>query len=404
LKPLRLVVLGTLASDAFAGMTWMTMQIAAGLRRLGHDVYYFETTSDWPYHPARQGKIADSVYAVPYLARVAEWFGLGDRWAYRRSYSDKAWLGIEGTRAIELMATADAVFNIAGATRVDQENLSVRRLVFYGTDPTFHELAFRKGIGDTREVLAEHHDVVTYGENIGQPDCLIPPLPHFRATTRQPVLMDCWEFGQPTYDRFTTVGNWLQTSRDIEYEGVRYLWSKHHEFLKFIDIPRLVDRPIELATNLTDTETDWQGQGATIPAFALPADARTILGDNGWRVTDAGSFSTDPWAYRDYIGESSGEFTVARDLNVRLQSGWFSERSACYLAAGRPVITQDTGFGKVLPTGEGLFSFTTKDEILAAFDAIDSDYSRHSRAARAIANEYFRSDVVLTKLLTDLGY
>lgn len=219
-RAMRLIVLGTLASDAFAGMTWMTMQIAAGLRRLGHDVYYFETTSDWPYDPTRHSNVCDSNYAVPYLASVAERFGLGDRWAYRGSYSDKAWLGIESRRAIELLATADAVFNIAGATRLDHENLEVRRLVFFGTDPVYHELAFAKGTGDAGDVLAEHQDVVSYGENIGSDDCAIPPLPRFRATTRQPVLMDYWESGPPARTEFTTVGNWLQTNRDIEYEGI----------------------------------------------------------------------------------------------------------------------------------------------------------------------------------------
>jgi hypothetical protein len=399
----RLIVLGTLASDAFAGMTWMTMQIAAGLRRLGHDVYYFETTSDWPYNPILQCKVADSDYAVPYLARVAERFGLADRWAYRRSYSDKAWLGIESRKAIELLATADAVFNIAGATRVAQEHLKVRRLVFYGTDPVWHELAFAQGIGDTGVVLEEHDDVVTYGENIGQPGCAIPPLPRLRATTRQPVLMDFWESPAPARREFTTVGNWLQTGRDIEYHGEKYLWSKHHEFQKFIDVPLSVPYPVELATNLSDLNTGWKGQGATVAGFAMPSDARTLLRDNGWQVTNAGAFTTDPWAYHDYILASSGEFTVARDLNVRLRSGWFSERSACYLAAGRPVITQDTGFGTVLPTGEGLFAYTTRDEILAAFDAIATDYERHSEAAREIADRYFRAEVVLPKLLNDLS-
>jgi len=399
----RLIVLGTLASDAFAGMTWMTMQIAAGLRRLGHDVYYFETTSDWPYNPILQCKVCDSDYAVPYLTRVAERFGLADRWAYRRSYSDKAWLGMESAKATDLLATADAVFNIAGATRVAQEDLRVRRLVFYGTDPVWHELAYAQGIGDTGEVLEEHDDVITYGENIGQPGCLIPSLPRLRATTRQPVLMDFWESPGPARREFTTVGNWLQTGRDIEYDGENYLWSKHHEFLKFIDVPLSVSFPVELATNLNDLNTGWQGQGATVAGFAMPSDARTLLRENGWQVTNANAFTTDPWAYRDYILDSSGEFTVARDLNVRLRSGWFSERSACYLAAGRPVITQDTGFGTVLPTGEGLFAYTTRDEVLAAFEAIATDYDRHSRAAREIAERYFRAEVVLPKLLSDLG-
>ncbi|PYT28125.1 MAG: hypothetical protein DMG58_18900, partial [Acidobacteria bacterium] len=158
-------------------------------------------------------------------------------------------------------------------------------------------------------------------------------------------------------------------------------------FLKFIDLPRRVGQPVEVATGLEN----------------LDPEVRRMLGCHGWRLVDAHAFTTSPWPYRDYVRSSRGEFTVAKDQNVRLRSGWFSERSACYLAAGRPVITQDTGFGKYVPTGEGLFGFNSMDEIVEAFQAISSDYSRHSRAARAIAEEYFRAETVLEKVIRDLG-
>ena len=135
MKALRIVVVGTLASNPYAGMAWMHMQIAAGLRRLGHDVYYFEITSDWPYDPVRQMKVDDCDYALPYLARVAAGFGLGDRWAYRRSYADREWFGLSRARAEDLLAHADAVLNIAGATRLAREELKVARWVYFGTDP-----------------------------------------------------------------------------------------------------------------------------------------------------------------------------------------------------------------------------------------------------------------------------
>ncbi len=144
--------------------------------------------------------------------------------------------------------------------------------------------------------------------------------------------------------------------------------------------------------------------GDLVPAMGMTVEERRLLGENRWQLTDAHAFSTDPWPYRAYIRSSRGEFTVAKDQNVRLKSGWFSERSACYLAAGRPVITQDTGFGSVLPTEEGLFAFNTMDDILAAFDTINADYERHSWAARAIAEEYFRAETVLAKVLQDLGF
>jgi hypothetical protein len=200
-------------------------------------------------------------------------------------------------------------------------------------------------------------------------------------------LLDLWQNGAPSKREFTTVGNWRQNGRDIHFRGECYYWSKHHEFLKFIEVPRHTDAVIELATGVAN----------------LALQDKNLLERNGWRLVDAHPFTTDPWPYRDYVRASRGEFTVAKDLNVRLRSGWFSERSACYLAAGRPVITQDTGFGSVLPTGAGLFTFNTADEILAALDSVNSDYERHSRAAKALAEEYFRAEKVMAMVLDDLG-
>jgi hypothetical protein len=387
MKSRRVVVVGTVASNPYAGMAWMHMQITAGLRRLGHDVYYFETTSTWPYDPIRNTNVNDSSYAVPYLKQVAESFGLGERWAYRRSYSDKEWFGLSRAKAEELLAHADAVLSVAGATRFAEEELKVGRLVYFGTDPGHDEIAFAKGDEDVRALVEEHDDFVTYGENIGSADCPIPPLPRLRSRTRQPVLLHLWQDGPPSKEEFTTVGNWKQAGRDIDFEAETYHWSKHHEFLKFIDLPREISQPIELATGLIN----------------LCPKERDLLESKGWRLLDAHPFTTDPWPYRDYVRSSRGEFTVAKDLHIRLRSGWFSERSACYLAAGRPVITQETGFSSVLPIGEGLFAFNTMDEILAAFEAINSDYEKHSRAARAIAEEYFRAETVLRKVVDDLG-
>jgi hypothetical protein len=386
MRPLRLVVVGTVASSPFAGMAWMHMQIAAGLRRLGHDVYYFETTSSWPYDPVRETPVADSDYALPYLQRVAESFGLSDRWAYRRSYGDKTWFGLSRAAAEDWLAHADAVFNVSGSTRMAEEGLKVGRAVYIGTDPVVHEIGLARGDPNTCSIIEEHHNFVTYGENIGTPACRIPPLPRLRARMRQPVLLDLWEAGAPTREEFTTVCNWKQDGR-IEFDGETYYWSKDREFLKFLDLPKRIAEPLELAMGTA----------------SLTSEVRHLLTSNGWRLVDALGLTTDPWPYRDYVRGSRGEFTVAKDQNVRLRSGWFSERSACYLAAGRPVITQDTGFGTVLPTGEGLFAFNTMEDILAAFDAVRSDYARHSRAARAIAEEYFRAETVLKRLLEDLG-
>jgi hypothetical protein len=403
MTPRRVIVLGTLASNPYAGMAWMHMQITAGLRRLGHDAYYFETTSNWPYDPVRQYKVCDSDYAVPYLARVAASFGLADRWAYRRSYGDKAWLGLERRRAEELLRTADVVFNVAGSTEVREEGLDVGRFVYLGTDPPFHEINYAEGDGATEAFVNEHDDVVTYGENIGTPATPVPPLPKLRAWTRQPVLLDVWADGSPARAEATTVANWRQAGREVVFLGEQYYWSKDREFRHFLELPRRVDVPFELATNLAPPESIRYGEGEAVRAHTVEDDDRRLLVEHGWSLVDARGFTTDPWPYRNYVQASRSEFSVARDVNVRLRTGWFSERSACYLAAGRPVVAQNTGFDTVLPTGEGLFAVETLEEAAAAFEAIEADYERNSRAARAIAEEYFRAETVLGKLLDDLG-
>jgi hypothetical protein len=366
-------------------MVWQAMHYAVGLRRLGHSVYYFETSSSWPYDPIRNTRVSDSEHALPFLAEVLDRFGFSDHWAYRRSYGDKSWFGLERAMAEQILAEADAVLNITGSTRLAEEGLKVGRLVYVCTDPVVHETLFAKGNPDIYTLIQEHNDIVTFGENIGSSQCPLPSLPRLRARTRQPVLLDLWEAGWPLKKEFTTIGNWRQEGRDSEFEGETYYWSKHREYLKFIELPRRLQQPLELTMDL----------------IHLSPQDRNLLENNGWYLADAHTLTVS--SYRDYVRASSGEFTVAKDANVRLQTGWFSDRSACYLAAGRPVITQDTGFGTVLPTGEGLFAFNTMDDILVAFDAVRSDYARHSRAAREIAQEYFRAETVLQRLLEDLG-
>jgi hypothetical protein len=303
----------------------------------------------------------------------------------------------------DALVDADVVFNVAGATRFAEDGVRVGRLVYFGTDPVYHEIAFANGDEEAQSIIEEHHDFVTYGENIGSADCPVPVPPRLRAKTRQAVLLDLWQAGPPSKKEFTTVGNWQQEGREVKYRGKSYHWSKHLEFLKFVDLPQRTNQPLELAMNLADAQTIKHGAGEVVRALGVTVDARHTLESNGWKLADTHALTTDPWPYRDYVQASRGEFTVARDLHVRLRSGWFSERSACYLASGRPVITQDTGFGTVLPTGVGLFAFNTMDEILAAIETINSDYEKHSRGARAIAEEYFKAETVLADVLYKLG-
>jgi len=382
----RIAVVGTFGGVPYAGMAWMHCQFLVGLARLGHDVSYLETTSAWPYHPHEMTTTSDPGYTLAYLQRVLDSFGLGQRWAHRAAYADGAWHGPLASKAEELLASADAVLNITGSTTPEDIRIPCR-LVYMGTDPVLPELRVANGDGALLERLRAHQAHFTYGENIGAPDCPIPPLPFPTKPTRQPVVLDFWDGGAPPRRDFTTVTNWEVTGYDCTHKGETYTWSKHHEYLKIIDLPRRTPAKLELAMGLS----------------GVTAEVQALLRENGWSVVDAYETSLDPWRYRDYIRVSGAEFSVAKDMVVRLRSGWFSERSACYLAAGRPVVTQDTAFSRTLPTGEGLFAFQNVDDILRAIDTIDADYERHSRAARAIAQDYFRAETVLAKVLAQLG-
>jgi hypothetical protein len=312
-------------------------------------------------------------------------FDLDDKWAFHALHDDGRCYGMSETQLRQLYRSAELIINYHGGTVPRPEHRSAKRLVLLETDPVELEIELHNDVRDAIDFLAPHCAFFTWGQNYGNPDCKVP-LPEGITfhPTRAPVVMDLWQSDEPGGRAFTTIGNWRQQWRNVRFQGEVYTWSKHFEFLKFLDLPRRTYQPFELALSSYD------------------AADQELLERNGWRVRTAMNLSSDLGAYRAYIIHSRGEFTVAKDQNVRLRSGWFSERSACYLAAGRPVITQDTGFGRVLPTGAGLFAFSTMDEILAALDSINSDYERHSRAARAIAEEYFMAEKVLASVLDKL--
>jgi hypothetical protein len=204
--------------------------------------------------------------------------------------------------------------------------------------------------------------------------------------TRQPIDLELWPMAyDPGAKYFTTIGNYRQEGGDVTWRGETYRWSKHHEWERFLDLPGRTRQPFEVAMKCSAAD-------------------QKMLERAGWRVVPAFEMSLDIFGkYPEYFRRSRAEFTVAKDQNVRLRSGWFSERDACYLANGKPVITQDTGFSNVLPTGAGLFGFTTMDEILGAIDRINSDYKGQCDRAREIAVEYFDARKVARKMLADLG-
>src|SRR5262245_38818575 len=359
-KP-KVVVLGTMSKMPIAGSVFMTVQYLLGLRRLGFDVYYVEADARTPSMFITGEQDNGSLPAAAFIRDVMRRFDLGeDRWAFHALHDEAVCYGLSESALDQLYRDAAIIFNLHGATAPLPEHYETDRLVYIGTDPVAHEVEVDQDVHETIDDL--------------DPFELIP--------TRQPIVLDLWEpFRRGPADTFTTIGNWRQSWRPVTLNGEAYSWSKHLEFLKFIDLPRRSGARFELALSSFDD------------------DDRRMLEANGWAVRDSLQFSTDVDAYRAYIGQSRGEFTVAKDQNVRLRSGWFSDRSASYLACGRPVVTQETGFSNILPTGKGLFAFSTMDEIEDAVASINGDYGRHCAAATAIAREWFDYRVVLPAMV-----
>lgn len=371
----------------FAGVAWQVIQYLEGMRRLGHDVFYLEDTQRWPYDPLGETMCNDARPAIDYLGRLMSRCGLEHAWAYRDIAGGELYGATERALA-EVLRSANVLINLSGVTVLREEHLRVPTRVYLETDPVLPQIEVAQGRQFTIDLIAAHTHKLTYGQNFGAPDCGVPIARFDYLPTRPPVILDWWTGHNSSVPAgpaaFTTVGNWRQTSKDIVWNGRKLTWSKDVEFSRFLPLARRVNTAVELALAIDDQA----------------AVAR--LRHAGWRVRSARPLSKDMDAYRHYICSSAGEFSVAKEQNVVLRSGWFSDRTASYLAAGLPAIVQDTGFDCALPTGEGLFAFATLEQAQAAFEAVESDHSRHRRAAREIAEEYLRAEIVIRALLEAL--
>ena len=381
----KIVLLGMMSQMPVGGHVWLVVQYLIGFQRLGYDVYYVEAHGRTPRELMRAG---EDPYerAAGYVDEVLRRFDLGSRWAYHAVHGGGRVYGMSEARLTNLYRSAELIINLHGGTVPLPEHYATGRLVYLGTDPGDREVEVSQDRRETIDLLEPHCAFFTWGLNYGNPDCLLPVCAPFPFQTMlPPVVVDFWEpETSPGGDTFTTVGNWRQTHRQVEFGGQVYAWSKHSEFMKFLDLPSRTRQRFELALSSYEDED------------------RLLLESHGWRVRPAYDFSRDLDDYRDYLRQSRGEFTAAKEQNVRLRSGWFSERSAQYLAAGRPVITQETGFSNVLPTGQGLFGFRTLEEAVAAVEEVNADYEGHSHAAAAIAREYFNYDVTLKRMLEQI--
>ena len=368
-----------------AGIAWQAMHYLVGLDRLGWEVWYVEDGGANPYDPRVASVMMDCGYNVGYLRRAMESCGFGGRWAYWDAINDE-WHGLARERVRRLYAEADALINLCGATKLRDEHLACPVRIIVDSDPVFEQIKYAQADPAARAYLDAHTHFFSYGENLGAADCPVPLSGIDWRPTRPPVALDLWPEASAEAPSFTTIATWENKGKDIEFAGKRYVWSKHVNFLRFLDLPRR--RP----------------QTSFALAMAPPDRAvRAKVAEAGWSLVDPGPISAGMDAYRDFIANSRGEFTVAKDIYVRPKSGWFSYRSVCYLAAGRPVVTMGTGFSKFYPVGRGLFEFATQEEALAGIDAIADDYRAHSRAARELAGDHFSAERVLAAMMAAAG-
>ena len=403
---MRIIVTGLIAQHpTLGGVTWDYLQYALGLARLDHDVYYLEDSGEWPYNldggPSGNDWVAhDCTFNVNYLSMVMSRFGLAKKWAYRFPTKSQ-WFGLSDTERKSLLESADLLINVSGTLEFPQNYRQVPRLAYIDSDPGFTQVRLAQGQSDFSQRVAAHDVHFSFGECFSEE---VPATGHKWHPTRTPIVLSQWRPTLPRREVFTTVMSWT-SYKPLTFCGQTY-GQKDQEFKRFLQLPSKINGAVlEVALGKTD-HRDWQSDEGSLPPAIFELllhnrhlTPRDLLVGTGWRVVEAAETCHNLDSYRTYIESSKAEWSVAKNGYVRAPSGWFSCRSACYLAAGRPVVVQDTGFASVLPTGEGILPFTMMEEAAAAIHEVEANYERHAKAARAIAEEYFDSDKVLTRLI-----
>lgn len=378
----RIIVFGIVFWYPLAGVTYQFLHYLTGLRKLGFDPYYIEDMMWTVYDPSIGEFTHEWDTNIRRLGPVLDAHGFAGKWAFRTA--DDEYAGMTKSAVDDLFRTADACLNVTGGHELRDAHMRIPRRLYVESDPFANQVRIAKGDQRTIDFVGAHTHHFSFGENLGKPDCLAPIERFNWLPTRQPVDIDLWRTVGPGGSKYSTVTTWHNQTAPVEWKGEHYHWTKDIEFAKYLDLPSLRDVPFEIATT---TE----------------AEVVKLLNSKAWRTLDSGVISGDVDSYRRYIQNSRGEFTVARDQYTRPCTGWFSDRSVCYLAAGRPVITQETGFSKTVPSGRGLFGFSTMDDVLAAVDAIESDYPSHCQSARDVAAEYFAAERVVGDMLRRVG-
>ena len=380
--PIRVVFSGMIAADPYhGGATWAVLQYVLGLKKLGHEVMFVEPMKVSSQRPPRVPLAASE--NVAYFREVTRQFGI-ERNSALLIEGGKETVGLAYDDILRFAQRADLLINVSGML-TDRALLdAIPRRVYLDLDPAFNQVWHHAYGIDMR--FAAHTHFVTIGQRVGLDDCPVPTCGLHWLKTQQPVVLDEWPCMAPRESAdLTTIANWRGYG-SVEFDGQHY-GQKAHSLRQFIALPRFTKEKFAPALAI------HPGEHSDLAALA----------ENGWTIQDPGRVASSPSGYRRFIQQSKAEFGIAKSGYVASRCGWFSDRSCCYLASGRPVIAQQTGFDEFLPTGSGLFAFETMDHILSAIGELRSDYRRHARAAREIAEEHLDSGRVLPRLLEQVG-